>query len=64
MQEAARWVEISRFDPLSSSFVAPRHFEIGFRQLSMRGLMRAEHKFTLVCMALNLRRMSGMMAWK
>ncbi len=48
----------------TSSFFSRRHFEIGFRQLSMRGLMKAEHEFTLVCMALNLRRMSGMMAWK
>jgi IS5 family transposase len=33
---------------------------LGFRQLSMRGLKKAQAEFKLVCMALNLRRMGAM----
>ena len=33
---------------------------LGFRQFSMRGLKKANAEFKLVCMALNLRRMSSM----
>ena len=33
---------------------------LGFRQFSMRGLQKAQAEFKLVCLALNLRRMSAM----
>ena len=33
---------------------------LGFRQMSMRGLKKCKAEFKLVCMALNLRRMSAM----
>ena len=33
---------------------------LGFRQFSMRGLLKAQAEFKLVCMALNLRRMGAM----
>ncbi len=33
---------------------------LGFRQFSMRGVKKAQAEFTLVCMALNLRRMGSM----
>lgn len=35
---------------------------LGFRQFSLRGLHRVQAEFKLVCMALNLRRMSAMRA--
>ncbi|CAM5794463.1 IS1182 family transposase [Ottowia pentelensis] len=35
---------------------------LGFRQFSLRGLHRAQAEFKLVCLALNLRRMSALMA--
>ncbi len=35
---------------------------LGFRQFSMRGLQKTKAEFKLVCMALNLRRMSDMQA--
>ena len=36
--------------------------ELGFRQFSLRGLEKVRAEFKLVCLALNLRRMSGLMA--
>ena len=35
---------------------------LGFRQFSLRGLEKVKAEFKLVCLALNLRRMSGMRA--
>jgi transposase len=35
---------------------------LGFRQFSMRGLLKAQAEFKLVCLALNLRRMGAMQA--
>ena len=35
---------------------------LGFRQFSLRGLHRVQAEWKLVCMALNLRRMSTMIA--
>ena len=35
---------------------------LGFRQFSLRGLEKVRAEFKLVCLALNLRRMSGLMA--
>ena len=35
---------------------------LGFRQFSLRGLHRVQAEWKLVCMALNLRRMSTMSA--
>lgn len=36
---------------------------LGFRQFSLRGLAKVTGEFTLVCMALNLRRMATMIRW-
>ena len=36
---------------------------LGFRQFSVRGLAKVSGEFNLVCLALNLRRMSGMIRW-
>ena len=35
---------------------------LGFRQFSLRGLQKVQAEFKLVCLALNLRRMSGLRA--
>jgi len=35
---------------------------LGFRQFSLRGLKKVQAEFKLVCLALNLRRMSALMA--
>ncbi len=35
---------------------------LGFRQFSLRGLHRVQAEFKLVCLALNLRRMSALAA--
>jgi transposase len=37
---------------------------LGFRSFSMRGLPKAAGEWNLVCLAINLRRMHGMIAWK
>lgn len=37
---------------------------LGFRQFSLRGLAKAAGEWTLVCLALNLRRMSPRMEWQ
>ena len=37
---------------------------LGFRSFSMRSLAKANGEWNLVCLAVNLRRMHGMMAWK
>ncbi len=36
---------------------------IGFRSFSLRGITNARGEFALACLATNLRRMTGMMAW-
>ena len=36
---------------------------LGFRQFSVRGLAKVSGELNLVCLALNLRRMSGMIRW-
>ena len=36
---------------------------LGFRQFSLRGLEKVAGEFTLVCLALNLRRMANMIRW-
>jgi transposase len=36
---------------------------LGFRQFSLRGLSKVTGEFTLVCLALNLRRMATMIRW-
>ena len=36
---------------------------LGFRQFSLRGLQKVTGEFTLVCLALNLRRMATMIRW-
>lgn len=36
---------------------------LGFRQFSLRGLSKVQAEWQLVCLAVNLRRMSRMMAW-
>jgi len=36
---------------------------LGFRQFSVRGLAKVSGEFNLVCLALNLRRMSSMIRW-
>ena len=36
---------------------------LGFRQFSVRGLEKVSGEFRLVCLALNLRRMNGMIRW-
>lgn len=35
---------------------------LGFRQFSMRGIVKAQAEWKLVCAALNLKRMANMMA--
>jgi IS5 family transposase len=37
---------------------------LGFWQFSLRGLSRVTGEFKLVCLAMNLRRMRGMIAWE
>jgi len=37
---------------------------LGFRSFSVRGLGKANGEWNLVCLAVNLRRMHGMMAWE
>lgn len=36
---------------------------LGFRQFSLRGLKKVSGEWTLVCLALNLRQMSSLLAW-
>ena len=36
---------------------------LGFRQFSLRGREKVQGEWNLVCLAVNLRRLSGMMAW-
>jgi len=37
---------------------------LGFRQFSVRGLEKVSGEFQLVCLALNLRRLNGMIQWR